>query len=287
MIERLPMVQKASIHIAGSDLPAIGMGSWRLGQGRYEQQQEIIALHRRLELGMRVIDTAEMYGEGQSERLIGKAIADRRDRTYLVSKIYPWNATEKKLERSLDASLARLRTDYLDLYLLHWQSGNDLQEVVSLMESMKHKGKIGAWGVSNFDLAAMQQLIKVEGGEQCAVNQVFYNLGGRGIEFDLAPWCHAEQIAMMAYCPLGGADSHLLDQEDVKMLANRYGVTPAAILLAWSIRSHQVLAIPESGNIKHIEANAKALNLEISEQDWALLTRNYPVPQTAEPLEIR
>lgn len=281
------MTHHAGLQIAGQALPSLGMGSWRLGQGRYSEQQEISALHRGLELGLRVIDTAEMYGDGKSETLIGKAIEDRREQTYLVSKVYPWNATQSQLETSLDSSLNRLRTDHLDLYLLHWQSGNDLQEVVMLMESMKQKGKINAWGVSNFDLSAMQSLVEVEGGEHCAVNQVFYNLAGRGIEYDLAPWCAEQDIAMMAYCPLGGAGSHLLELDEVNTLAAKYQVTPAALLLAWVIRQNKILAIPESGNIQHVEDNARALQLEISEQDCAQLTRYYPAPQTAEPLEIR
>ncbi|MBT0721980.1 aldo/keto reductase [Tatumella sp. TA1] len=281
------MTHQSTLQIAGNTLPSLGMGSWRLGQGRYDSQQEIQALQRGLDLGLRVIDTAEMYGEGQSETLIGKAIADRRDQTYLVSKVYPWNATERDLETSLDASLSRLRTDFLDLYLLHWQSGNDLQEVVSLMEAMKAKGKIKAWGVSNFDLPAMQSLISVENGANCAVNQVFYNLAGRGIEYDLAPWCAKQNIAMMAYCPLGGAGSHLLDLDEVKTLAEKYHVSPATLLLAWVIRQNNILAIPESGSLAHVEDNARALQLTLNEQDCALLTQYYPAPQTAEPLEIR
>ena len=281
------MTHHSTLQIAGHTLPSLGMGSWRLGQGRYSEQQEIAALHRGLDLGLRVIDTAEMYGDGKSETLIGKAIEDRRDQTYLVSKVYPWNATERQLEASLDASLNRLRTDNLDLYLLHWQSGNDLQEVVNLLEAMKKKGKNNDRGVSNFDLPAMQSLLQVEGGEHCAVNQVFYNLAGRGIEYDLAPWCAERSIAMMAYCPLGGAGSHLLDLDEVKTLAANYQVTPAALLLAWVIRQNNILAIPESGNIQHVDDNVQALQLEISEQDCAQLTRYYPAPETAEPLEIR
>ncbi len=281
------MTHHASLQIAGQTLPSLGMGSWRLGQGRYSEQQEISALHRGLDLGLRVIDTAEMYGDGKSETLIGKAIKGRREQTYLVSKIYPWNANKKQLEASLDASLHRLHTENLDLYLLHWQSGNDLQEVVTLMEAMKQKGKINAWGVSNFDLPAMQSLLQVEGGEHCAANQVFYNLAGRGIEYDLAPWCAERAIAMMAYCPLGGAGSHLLDLDDVKGLAAKYQVTPAALLLAWVIRQNKILAIPESGNSQHVEENTRALHIEISEQDCAQLTRYYPAPEAPEPLEIR
>ena len=281
------MTHHASLQIAGQTLPSLGMGSWRLGQGRYSEQQEISALHRGLDLGLRVIDTAEMYGDGKSETLIGKAIKGRREQTYLVSKIYPWNANKKQLEASLDASLHRLHTENLDLYLLHWQSGNDLQEVVTLMETMKQKGKINAWGVSNFDLPAMLSLLQVEGGEHCAANQVFYNLAGRGIEYDLAPWCAEHAIAMMAYCPLGGAGSHLLDLDDVKGLTAKYQVTPAALLLAWVIRQNKILAIPESGNSQHIEENTRALHIEISEQDCAQLTRYYPAPEAPEPLEIR
>ena len=281
------MTTLATIQCAGVSLPPLGMGSWRLGQGRYSPQQEIAALQRGLDLGLQVIDSAEMYGDGQSESLIGKALSGRRTDAYLVSKVYPWNATESHLEASLDASLARLRTDNLDLYLLHWQSGNDLQEVVSLMEAMKQKGKIKAWGVSNFDLPAMKSLQRVEGGEHCAVNQVFYNLAGRGIEFDLVPWCAEQNVTMMAYCPLGGAGSHLLQLDEVKDLAKEYQVTPAALLLAWVMRKNNMIAIPESGNIQHIEANVQALALSLSEQDCAQLERYYPAPQRPEPLEIR
>lgn len=281
------MASEKVVTIGATTVPAIGMGSWRLGQGRYSEQQEIAALRAGLSQGLRVIDTAEMYGDGASEALIGRALTGIRSQAYVVSKIYPWNASPERAQQSLEDSLRRLNIEALDLYLLHWYSGNDLHTVVALLEAMKKAGKIRAWGVSNFDLATMQQLWQVEGGDQCQVNQVFYNLAGRGIEYDLQPWCLQHHVAMMAYCPLGGAGSHLLQLPAVKTLADKYQVSPATILLAWAIRDGNMIAIPESGNSAHIDDNRRALDLTLTFEDRALLADFYPAPLAAEPLEIR
>ncbi len=266
---------------------AIGMGSWHLGQGRHSEAEETKALRTGVSLGLQVIDTAEMYGDGRSETLIGKALKGIRQQVFLVSKIYPSHANSRMMQQSCEDSLKRLQTDVLDLYLLHWRAGNDLHEVVSGFEALKARGKIKAWGVSNFDTGDMQDLLAVEGGNQCATNQVFYNVASRGIEYDLVPWCAEHRIPLMAYSPLGGSGSHLLRHPAITAIAARRQTSPATILLAWAIRNGKTIAIPESGEAAHIRENAAVLAFTLQPEDLQAIDAAFPAPDKKVRLEMR
>ncbi len=276
-----------TVIISGQPVVPVGMGSWHLGQGRYTEAEEIKALRTGVSLGLHVIDTAQMYGRGRSETLIGKALTGIRHQVYLVSKIYPWNANRLMMERSCNNSLKRLQTDALDLYLLHWRFGSLLGEAVRGFEKLKAQGKIKAWGVSNFDTADMEDLMAVENGEHCATNQVFYNVGSRGIEYDLMPWCHQHNIPLMAYSPLGGSGTHLMSHPVITQIAAKRQTSPATVLLAWSIRSGQTIAIPESGEAAHIRQNAAVLAFTLSNEDLAAIDAAFPPPQGKMRLETR
>lgn len=277
-----------NVSINQQSVPAIGMGSWHLGQGHHSTTEEIEALRAGIDLGLKVIDTAEMYGNGKSESLIGEALTDGyREKVFLVSKIYPWNANRMRFKRSIRNSLKRLGTDQLDLYLLHWRFGSILSEAVSGFERLKREGQIKAWGVSNFDVSDMQDLYKVKQGTQCATNQVFYNPAARGIEYDLLPFMSQHKLATMAYSPLGGSGTSLMGNSVISQIAANHQVSPATVLLAWAIRGGKVLAIPESGETAHVRENAKALDLELSDEDTALINREFPAPTHKVSLETR
>ncbi|MCC8475234.1 aldo/keto reductase [Xanthomonas arboricola] len=267
----------------GRSVPALGLGSWNLGQGRHPPQQEIDALQTGQQLGMRLIDTAEMYGNGRSEQLIGQAM-DSAQRPYLVSKVLPGNASARGIARACEASLQRLGVRTLDLYLLHWRGGSELREVVDAFEALRDAGKIRDWGVSNFDVEDMQELWEIEGGQHCLVNQVLYHAGSRGIEFDLLPWCAQHEVTVMAYSPLGSRA--LLDHPVLHAIGERRGVAATAVALAWAIRSGQVIAIPESGTPAHVRANAAACTLHLDAQDLAELDRAFPPPTRKQPLDL-
>lgn len=267
----------------GPGVPALGMGSWHLGQGRHPAAQEIQALRTGLELGLDLIDTAEMYGDGAAEHLIGQAIQGTR-RPYLVSKVLPSHADTRGVARACDASLRRLGVERLDLYLLHWRGRVPLAETVAAFEALRAAGKIAAWGVSNFDVADMEELWRVPDGERCVVDQVLYNVGSRGIEFDLLPWCQRHQVAVMAYSPLGSRA--LLGNAVLARIAARHGVDAPAVALAWAIRSGRVIAIPESGSPGHVRANAAALSLRLAAADLAELDVAFPPPTRKQPLDV-
>ncbi len=276
-----------TLQINGQTLPAIGMGSWKLGQGRYPATQEIDALHYGLNHGLTVIDTAEMYGDGASEILIGNALKNQRDKAWLVSKVYPWNASPQLMKAACEQTLQRLQTDSLDLYLLHWSSDFPLEEIIDGFQQLRQQGKIKAWGVSNFDTRAMQQLWQTPGGQECQVNQIFYNPQARGCEFSLLPWCEEHQVRVMAYSPLGGHGSELLTLPLICQLAAHHKCSSATILLNWAIRNGNVLAIPESGSAAHIADNIAALTCDLSDADLLQIDRQFPPPQREQPLEIR
>jgi len=264
----------------GTIVPALGQGSWHLGQGRRPEAAEEEALRVGLSLGMTLIDTAEGYGEGRSEELIGRVIAGQRDRVFLVSKVWPIHAKGDAMARACEASLARLGTDYLDLYLLHWRiPDTDLPGVVAAFESLRSAGKIRAWGVSNFSLADMEELIKVPNGDRCATNQTHYNLGARGIENDLLPWCEQHGMPVMAYSPLGGAGANLLRDPTLAQIGDAHGCSAAAVVLAWTIRSGRVITIPESGSAEHVRENAVALSLVLTPQELQILDEKYRPPK--------
>ena len=230
-------------------VPALGQGSARLGQGRHPEAVEEEALRTGLSLGMMLIDTAEIYGNGNAERLISRVIAGQRDRVFLVSKVWPSHVAGNGIERACEGSLARLGTDHLDLYLLHWPNGvSDLSDVVKAFEGLRSAGKIRAWGVSNFKVSNMEELFHIPDGDRRATNQVPYNLGACGIEHDLLPWCEQHDMPLMAYSPLGGPYSSLLRDPALARIGAAHDCSAAAVALAWIICSGEVIAIPESGS---------------------------------------
>jgi diketogulonate reductase-like aldo/keto reductase len=261
----------------GTTVPALGQGSWHLAQGRHPEAVEEEALRTGILLGMTLIDTAEVYSNGHSEELIGRVIAGQRDRVFLVSKIAPYHATGDGTARACEASLRRLGTDHLDLYLLHWPRGvTDLPGVVTAFENLRSAGKIRAWGVSNFNVSDMEALFRIPRGDRCATNQVRYHLGDRGIERDLLPWCARHGVPVMAYSPLGGPGANLLRAPTLAGIASAHGCSAAAVALAWAMRSNKVIAIPESGSSAHVKENAVALSLTLTPQDLQTLDTAYP-----------
>jgi diketogulonate reductase-like aldo/keto reductase len=228
---------------------------------------------------MNLIDTAELYGDGRSEKLIGGVVAGQRDRVFLVSKVWPNHVRGDGIARACDASLARLGTDHLDLYLLHWPSQDaDLSSIVAGFESLRAAGKIRSWGVSNFSVGDMEDLFRVPHGDRCATNQVPYNLGNRAIERDLLPWCEQHGMPVMAYSPLGGAGAGLLRDPTLARIGAAHNCSAAAVALAWTIRNGHVIAIPESGSAEHVKENAVALSLTLMPDDLHALDATYPPP---------
>jgi diketogulonate reductase-like aldo/keto reductase len=263
----------------GATVPALGQGSANLGQERRPEPEEEDALRTGLSLGMTLVDTAEMYGGGRSEKLIGRAIAGQRDRVFLVSKVSPNHVAGDGIARACDASLARLGTDHLDLYLLHWPTRDAaLSSIVAAFESLRAAGKIRAWGVSNFQVSDMEDLFRVSRGDRCTTNQVLYNLGNRGIERDLLPWCERHAIPVMAYSPLGGPGASLLRDPTLARIGAAHSCSAAAVALAWTIRNGNVIAIPESGSASHIKENAVALSLTLTPDELRTLDTAHPPP---------
>jgi diketogulonate reductase-like aldo/keto reductase len=261
----------------GTMVPALGQGSWHLGQGRYPAAVEVEALRTGFSLGMTLIDTAENYGEGRSEELINHVIAGQRDRVFLVSKVETDHVTGDGIARACEASLARLGADYLDLYLLHQPVSNaEFSGVVAAFESLRATGKIRAWGVSNFSVHQMEDLFHVPQGDRCATNQVLYNLDYRGIEQDLLPWCEQQGMPVMAYSPLGGPGASLLRDPTLARIGAAHGCSAAAVVLAWTIRSGNVIAIAESGSVQHVKENAVALSLTLTPQEVQILDAAHP-----------
>lgn len=259
----------------GTVVPALGQGSWRLGQGRYSKAVEVEALRTGIALGMALIDTSEGYGRGRCEELIGEAIAGQRDRVFLVSKVD--HLTD--IARACEASLARLGTSYLDLYLLHWRSrAADLSAAVAAFEILRATGKIRAWGVSNFNVSDLEDLFRVPDGHRCATNQVLYNLNARGIELDLLPWCEQHGIPVMAYSPLGS--SNLLRDPTLARIGTARDGSAAAVALAWTIRGGRIIAISESGSPAHVKENAVAFSLTLTPQELHALDAAFPVRST-------
>jgi diketogulonate reductase-like aldo/keto reductase len=265
-------------------VPALGQGTWNMGDDPAHRRAELEALRLGIELGMTLIDTAEMYGDGRSESLVGEAIAGQRDKVFLVSKVLPQNASRKGVARSCEASLARLKTDRLDLYLLHWSGSHPLAETLRGFEDLVAGGKIRAWGVSNLDLDEMKKLVALPGGRACATNQVLYNLSRRGIEFDLLPWSQTQRIPIMAYSPV--EQGRILGNRVLKDVARRRRATPAQVALAWVLRHKDVVAIPKAANVAHVRENRKALDLGLDAQALAELDKAFPAPSDPQPLEM-
>jgi diketogulonate reductase-like aldo/keto reductase len=268
---------------SGEKVPALGQGTWMMGERRERRSSEIAALRAGVECGMTLIDTAEMYGDGAAETLIGKALGDVRDRLFLVSKAYPQNASRNRLAGACEASLKRLGTDRLDLYLLHWRGSVPLAETVEAMEALKAEGKVRHWGVSNLDTGDMEELVAAGGGA-CATDQILYNLTRRGAEHDLLPWLSEHGIPAMAYSPV--EQGRLLADRTLATIASNIGATSAQVALAWAMRHDGVIAIPKAGSIDHVRENRAAADLILSDADLATLDAAFPRPRARRPLEM-
>ncbi len=268
----------------GAEVPALGQGTWMIGEDARLRAEEIATLRRGLDLGLRLIDTAEMYGDGASEELVGEAIAGRRDEAFLVSKVYPHNASRTATIAACERSLKRLGTDRIDLYLLHWRGNVPLSETVAAFEKLRADGKILRWGVSNFDLDDMDELMATRGGERCATDQVLYNLSRRGIEWDLLPWAKAGNLPIMAYSPLEQA--RLLYDGELKAVADGHGWTAAQLALAWVMDRGNVVAIPKTSSRRRLDENVGALEVRLTPEIRAALDRAFPPPHQATPLEM-
>ena len=275
----------------GDILPAIGQGTWYLGEQPSKLSQEIDSIRAGIDAGQILIDTAEMYGSGAAERMIGKAIRPLdRSRLYLVSKVLPEHAGGRKLEMALDASLSRLGTDYLDLYQYHWRGSYPLAETVRCLEDMKKKGKIRAWGVSNFDIDDCKELWSLPGGRNCQVNQVLYHMGSRGIEVELLPWMREHGIALMSYCPLAQAgilNTDLFSNRTLNTIADQHHVPVTQILLSWNIRNGHTIAIPRSSKAEHTLSNGRADEIELSKEEFQEIDYVFPAPASKVPLDMR
>ncbi|NVO29699.1 aldo/keto reductase [Hymenobacter lapidiphilus] len=267
----------------GTQVPALGQGTWNMAEKPAQRAAELAALRAGIDLGLTLIDTAEMYAEGESERLVGEALRGLREQVFLVSKAYPQNASRDRLPQACEASLKRLGTDRLDLYLLHWRGRVPLAETVEAMEKLVVAGKIRRWGVSNLDTTDMQELVAA-GGEACATDQVLYNLTRRGPEHELLPWLTGQAMPVMAYSPV--EQGRLLANRQLQQLANDLGATPAQVALAWVMRHDQVMAIPKAGHVAHVQDNRAAADLHLSTSDLAALDACFPRPAERRPLEM-
>jgi diketogulonate reductase-like aldo/keto reductase len=268
----------------GTTMPRLGLGTWRMGERKNRRAEEIAALQLGLDLGMTLVDTAEMYGEGSAEELVADAIHGRRDEVFLVSKVYPHNATRAGAVAACERSLKRLRTDRLDLYLLHWRGSHPLAETIAGFEALKRAGKIRRWGVSNLDVADMEELAALPGAKAVATNQVLYNLGRRGIELTLLPWCRERRIPIMAYTPLEPALGR--PNATLAKIGKARGLTPAQIALAWVLARDGVCTIPKAASPVHVRENRAAFDAKLTTEDMAALDAAFPPPRQPGALEM-
>lgn len=273
----------------GSTMSKLGQGTWQMGEDDEKLQREVDGLKHGIEIGIDLIDTAEMYADGKAENIVGNAITDfDREKVYLLSKVYPENANRHRIYSSVQRSLKLMNADYLDMYLLHWREDADLAEVVYCMEDLKDKGYIKRWGVSNFDVEDMEDLWKVTDGKNCAINQVLYNLGSRGIEYDLMPWQREHGVPFIAYGPVGQAGAQvtqdgvskaaLMGDKNVNAVAKRHNASVVQILLAFVLKEKDMVAIPKAVGFDHIDENAAALALSLTEEDLEQLSASFPAP---------
>lgn len=269
---------------SGQAIPALGLGTWRMGESAKQRPTEVAALRHGLDLGMTLIDTAEMYGEGGAEEVIAEAITDRRSQVFLVSKVYPHNASRRSVIAACERSLKRLQTDYLDLYLLHWRGSVPLAETLEAFQQLKQAGKIRDYGVSNFDVDDLEEAKDLEGGNAIATNQVLYNLMRRGIEWDLLPWCRQHNMPIMAYSPI--EQGRLLQQRALKTIAQQRQVTPAQIAISWLLHQKDVIVIPKASTIAHVEQNCAAAELQLTADELQTLDAAFPPPQKPVSLEM-
>jgi diketogulonate reductase-like aldo/keto reductase len=268
----------------GERIPKLGQGTWEMGEQPARRAAEIAALRAGVELGMTLIDTAEMYGDGATETLLGDALAGLRERVFLVSKVYPHNASRRGVQAACEHSLKRLKTDRLDLYLLHWRGSVPLEETVEGFEALRRAGKIRHWGVSNFDTEDMDELMSVPGGEACATNQILYNVVRRGPEFDLLPWLRAHNMPTMAYSPVDHA--RLPKRSPLDDLADARSVSVFQVALAWVLQQPDVFAIPKAGRVEHVHDNHRALELQLSADECAAIDAYFRPPRSKRPLEM-
>ncbi len=280
MTSTLPLVTLPS----GAKVPALGQGTWYMGEDPGERRHEVRALQHGIDLGMTLIDTAEMYAEGEAEEVVGEAISGRRDGLFLVSKVLPFNASRDGTIEACERSLKRLGTDHIDLYLLHWRGRYPLAETIAAFEALQQAGKILSWGVSNFDTDDMKELASLAGGGAVAANQILYNLARRGPEFDLMPWCVKRNIPLMAYSPI--EQGRLIGNAVLAEIAHELEVTQAALAIAWTMRRGNVISIPKSSNLHHVEENRKAAGLRLSEAQLARLDQVFAPPTRKMALEM-
>jgi diketogulonate reductase-like aldo/keto reductase len=274
----------------GEHVPVLGQGTWRMGENKKSHADEVAALRLGIELGMTLIDTAEMYGEGAAEKVVADAIEGQRDRVFIVTKVYPHNATRAELPKACERSLKRLRIEAIDLYLLHWRERNTrLAETVETFEKLRSAGKIKRWGVSNFDVDDMEELLDIENGSGCAADQVLYNLENREIELDLLPLLANQQLQItclvMAYSPVGHGRG-LLENKTLNEIAKRHDATPAQIALAWVLCQPNVIAIPKASDKNHVRDNARSIEIELTKEDLANLDREFPPPKSKKSLPM-
>lgn len=269
--------------LSGAEIPLLGQGTWRMGEKPSQKQAEIAALQLGLDLGMTLIDTAEMYGAGGAEKIVAQAIAGRRAEVYLVSKFYPQNAAYDSLIAACDRSLARLKTDYLDLYLLHWRGSIPLSETLSGLQYLQQSGKIRDYGVSNFDLDDMAEAESLPGGKAIAINQVLYNLKHRGIEWDLLPWCQQRQIPIMAYSPV--EQRAFVKDSKLAQIATQHNASATQIALSWLLHQDNIIAIPKAVN--HVEENCAALNIRLTPENLQELDQAFEPPRRKLSLAVR
>ncbi len=269
---------------SGRVVPVLGQGTWEMGVKSKRRQDEVAALRQGLDLGMNLIDTAEMYAEGGAEEVVAEAIAGRREEVFVVSKVYPHNATRRGAVEACERSLERLKTDHIDLYLLHWRGSVPLAETLEAFQRLKESGKIMDYGVSNFDVSDMEEASDHPGGDAIATDQVLYNLARRGVEWDLLPWCRRGGIPLMAYSPI--EQGRILDDTALKAIASRHQATTAQIALAWILRQDGIIAIPKSSRLEHIRENHASLNVILTENDLADLEREFPPPRVKKPLDV-
>ena len=275
---------------SGHTMPVLGQGTWMMGEDASRREAEIAALRLGLDLGMTLIDTAEMYGEGGAEEVVGEAIEDRpRKEVFLVTKVYPHNATRRGAVEACERSLRRLKVEYIDLYLLHWRGDVPVMDTLEAFQFLKDSGAIRDYGVSNFDTDDMEEAYALPGGDEIATNQVLYNLAHRGIEWELLPWCRERRIPIMAYSPLGSnatEQKRMLGHPNIKKVAARHNATPAQIALAWLLRQPDLVVIPKASKPEHLRENRAAHDIELTDRDLRELDQAFPPPDRKIPLEM-
>ena len=275
----------------GSTCPSLGLGTWRMGESKRERAAEVAAVRLALEIGYRVIDTAEMYGEGGAEEVVGQALAESmragtltRDEVFVVSKVYPHNASRQGVREACERSRRRMGLERIDLYLLHWRGSHRLADTVAGFDALIERGYIARWGVSNFDVDDMQELVGVKGGEACAANQVYYSLGERGAGFDLLPWLQRHAMPLMAYCPIDRG--RIAGDTALQQVADRHGATATQVALAWVMQQRGVMAIPKAVREEHLRENLASASLQLSAEDLAAIDRRFPPPRAKTALAM-